>query len=104
MVEQPCATEAPPAASKVYDGELDEHQLMQKSLHEALAGYTLALFNDTVPDSVQEHLKDYHELINAPAVGCPDNHFWPSWQLNIAPAQACQRGRTMLCVYSSLLT
>ena len=34
MVEQPCATEAPPAASKVYDGELNEHQLMQKSLLE----------------------------------------------------------------------
>ena len=32
MVEQPPATEAPPAAAKVYDGVLDDHQIMQKEL------------------------------------------------------------------------
>ena len=112
MVEQPCATEAPPAASKVYDGELNKHQLMQKRLLEvrhiqntqmvsthdfqALAGYALASFNNVVSDSVQEHLRNYHELINAPSVGCPDNYMWPSWQLNIAPAQACQHGECKL--------
>ena len=32
MVEQPPATEAPPAAAKVYDGVLDDHKIMQKEL------------------------------------------------------------------------
>lgn len=32
MVKQPCATEAPPAAAKVYEGQLDEHQRSQKEL------------------------------------------------------------------------
>lgn len=53
---------------------------------------------------MQESLRDYHELINAPSVGCPDNYLWPSWQLNIAPAQACADGANRCLRHCGIIT
>lgn len=68
-----------------------------------MATYSLSSFNEQVAESIQDCLRDYHELLNAPSVGCLDNYLWPSWQLNIAPAQACDQGRPHLVIELVLL-
>lgn len=43
--------------------------------------------------NLQDCLCNYHELINAPKVGCAENFLWPLWQLNVALAAKAAEGR-----------
>ena len=96
--------EAPAASVKVYDGELDEHQLRQQ---EFLAVRNHILLPDNVslkdvqsaapivfgtwerraPRRWQTWMKEYASLINGPITGCEGNYAFPSWQCNIAAQQ-----------------
>ncbi|KAF7792930.1 hypothetical protein EIP86_004033 [Pleurotus ostreatoroseus] len=87
MVQRSRQVEAPPAAAKVYDGELDEDQVKQKELLSACASLVVETWNVTAPTRWLSVLKKYHEIINGPTTGCEGNHFFSSWQLNIAAAQ-----------------
>ena len=44
-------------------------------------------YKDTAPEQWLNRTKEYSEVINGPKTGCDDNYWFPSFQLNIAPAQ-----------------
>ncbi|KAF7789175.1 hypothetical protein EIP86_000112 [Pleurotus ostreatoroseus] len=87
MVQLSRKVEAPAAASKVYEGELDEDQTIQKEFLEAAANVMVKTYTTTAPIRWQVRTQEYSEVINGPKTGCDDNYWFPSFQLNIAPAQ-----------------
>ncbi len=46
------------------------------------------MYKQQGPPQYQEDLRQWHEMINLPSVGCDSNFLFPAFQLNIAPAVA----------------
>ncbi|KAF7797785.1 hypothetical protein EIP86_008987 [Pleurotus ostreatoroseus] len=96
-IEQPRQADAPAAASKTYDGELDEEQIIQKEFVAAVAEYGISKWEDNAPREMREPLEAYSCTINSPRTGCHKNYAWAAFQVNVAPAQDGASDGSLVC-------
>ncbi|KAJ3553559.1 hypothetical protein NM688_g3547 [Phlebia brevispora] len=71
MVQQTRRVEAPAAAAKVYNGELDEDQRDQKEFLSSASPVVVNAWEETAPEMWREGMRKYNEVINGPITGCP---------------------------------
>ncbi|KAJ3555736.1 hypothetical protein NM688_g2407 [Phlebia brevispora] len=86
-IERPRQADAPAAASKIYEGKLEPEQKLQKEFVRAAAAYKIRCWDEHAPEDIRHVLSKYSDAINAPRAGVGENYMWPSYQLNVAPAQ-----------------
>ncbi|KAI0693169.1 hypothetical protein BC835DRAFT_1416096 [Cytidiella melzeri] len=94
-VERPRNSDAPPAASKIFDGQPSEMHHHQAQLLRAVSRYTVRMYEQQAPQAPQIALRRWRDMINVPRIGHDDNFYFDAFQLNLAPASATHSQATL---------
>ncbi|KII88044.1 hypothetical protein PLICRDRAFT_30507 [Plicaturopsis crispa FD-325 SS-3] len=86
--------DAPHRSAKVESELSAEDRQMRQDFLEATTEAALEGLSHA-PDDVIRNLENVAEMCNVPCIGSPRNKFWPSWQVNIAHAEAADEGQDM---------